>query len=64
MIVSLQEYKHYSKQLEDIRKLDLIASIVALDECFKTLNMNELPELYAIKSQIQAAIKKLEKCNG
>jgi hypothetical protein len=61
MIVSLKEHIHYQKQLNDIRQLDVVASITALDECIKILNINELPELNTIKSQIQATIKKLEK---
>jgi hypothetical protein len=64
MIVSLKEHIHYQKQLNDIRQLDVVASITALDECIKILNINELPELNTIKSQIQATIKKLEKLNG
>jgi hypothetical protein len=64
MIVSLKEHKHYQKQLSDIRQLDVVASIVALDECLKILNINELPELNTIKSQIQESIRKLEKLNG
>jgi len=57
MIISLKEHKHYLKQINDIRILDITASIVALDHCLKTLNINELPEIDAIKSQIQVAIK-------
>lgn len=64
MIISLKEHKHYLKQINDIRILDITASIVALDQCLKILNINELPEIDAIKSQIQVAIKKLEKING
>jgi len=64
MIVSLKEHNHYQKQLSDIRQLDVVASIVALDECLKILNINELPELNTIKSQIQESIRKLEKLNG
>lgn len=64
MIVNLKEHRHYLKQIEDIRILDVTASIVALDQCLKILNINELPEIDLIKSQIQVAIKKLEKING
>ncbi len=64
MIINLNEYKHYLKQMSEIRKLDIEASYVALDECLKTLNINELPELDSIKNQIKVAMKKLENCNG
>lgn len=64
IVVDLNEYRHYLKQVSEIRQLDIKASYVALDECLKILNINELPELDSIKSQIKVAMKKLENCNG
>jgi hypothetical protein len=64
MIISLESHKRYQQQLKDIRELDVKASYVALDQCLKTLNINDLPELDTIKAQIRQVMKKLENCNG
>jgi hypothetical protein len=42
-------------------KLDITASIIALDQCLKTIKLNNLPELVHIKKDISKKIVELKK---
>lgn len=45
----------------DKDKLDARASYVALEQCFNTINLNNMEELESLKMHIKAVMKELEK---
>jgi hypothetical protein len=65
-VISLSSIIHAKKQAKMLKLLDVEASYVALDTCLRTLNINDLEELEAVKRQIKKTMKKLEevKNNG
>ena len=60
-VIDLRSAKHAKEQLKELRLLDVKASYVALDQCLKTLKINNLPELENVKKEITKAIKELQK---
>lgn len=50
--------KDLSKRREE-RKLDAEASYTVMKQCLKTLNMNEMPELKALKASIRRTMKQM-----
>jgi hypothetical protein len=49
-IIQISEVRQERKHKKLNRELDLIASIVALEECLRTLNFGDLPETKELKN--------------
>jgi len=60
-LVNLQDIKTKKLMKESQKLIDIHASYVVIEQCLFYLNMNNLPELSELKTEIDKSLKKLRK---
>lgn len=58
-IIDITKYTEAKKKAVEAVKLDAQASYAAMEQCIKTLEMNNMPELRAVKAMIRKTMKEM-----